>query len=63
MDEDIITEADLAEARERWADPSHKSAVDDIFESPVYGKGFRGDNPVIRSEKNAEADRQRKGGA
>lgn len=47
MDEDIITEADLAEARERWADPSHESAVDDIFESPVYGKGFRGDNPVF----------------
>lgn len=45
-DEDAtITEADLAEARARWAGRHHEAAAPDIFSQPVYGDGFRGDLP------------------
>lgn len=59
-DDNVITEADLAEARERWADPKHESTVGELFSTPAYGKGFRGDNPIASPEKHAESDRQRK---
>lgn len=51
-DEGAVTEADLAEARERWADKKHESAIGELFSAPVYGKGFRGDVPIERSSKD-----------
>lgn len=52
-DNDEITEADFAEARARWADPQHESTVNELFSSPVYGDGFRGDNPIVREAEYA----------
>lgn len=43
---DIITEADLKEAHERWADPQHEPGIKELFSKPVYGDGFRGDMPL-----------------
>lgn len=48
-DEDTVTPSDLAEAQARWADPQHEPTVDDLFSTPVYGDGFRGDNPIQRA--------------
>ncbi len=50
-DESEITGEELAEAQARWADPKHEPAAPDIFSSPVYGDGFRGDVPI---ESNKE---------
>ena len=48
-DLDSVTEADLAEARERWADPRHEPAAPDLFSEPLYGDGLRGDIKILPS--------------
>lgn len=45
-DDGPVTEADLAAARERWADAQHEPHVRELFSAPVYAPGFRGDLPV-----------------
>lgn len=45
-DDGPVTEAELTEARERWAGAEHEPAVPELFARPVYGRGFRGDVPI-----------------
>lgn len=51
--EDEVTETDLKEAKERWADPKHEGSVKELFSAPVYGDGFRGDVPIERKPESA----------
>lgn len=46
LDDEPVTEADLAEARARWADPQHESALIEKFARPVYGNGIRGETAL-----------------
>lgn len=47
--DDTVTEADLKEAQERWADPKHVPLGTELFSRPVYGDGFRGDVPIEKA--------------
>lgn len=54
-DDGPVTEADLAAARERWADPEHEPSAPELFSRPAYGPGFRGDVPLRVSGAPPEA--------
>lgn len=62
-DDDKVTEADLAEARQRWAGAEHEPVVAELFARPAYGPGFRGDVPLGAagaSARNAARKSRRK---
>lgn len=54
-DDGEVTEADLREARERWADPAHEPAAKELFARAVTGSGVRGDVRIGADEEPPES--------
>lgn len=53
-DERMVTQADLDEAKARWADPKYQPAVRELFARAVTGNGLRGD--VLIGEDESDGD-------
>ena len=54
-DDGPLTQADLDEAKARWADPSHQPDITELFARPVTGNGVQGDGLLGEDTSDADA--------